>query len=85
MSDLFLRIYQEVLNEQGSDLVLTDVQAGLLARELENFVKSAITKFIKGQKEHGGDLSDRNLSAEIDNEIIDLVIYRWRQRSLEKI
>ena len=44
----------------------------------ERFKRDAYKKYVKGQKEHGGDLYNmpsKQLLKEIRNEIIDLVIY----------
>lgn len=82
-SHLFQVIHESIIVADKDDL-LNLTQRVIFASELENFVFLAIQKFMKGQREHGGDLSDRDLNAEIDNEIIDLVIYRWHQRSLKK-
>lgn len=46
-----------------------------LASSLTVFVESATRKFIAGQNEHGGHITDRALLTEIDNELIDLFWY----------
>ncbi len=46
-----------------------------LASDLGRFVELAIRKYIKGQREHGGCLDDRDLMAELENELIDHVHY----------
>jgi len=48
----------------------------LMAISLTQFVINSIDKFIKGQKEHGGDIRDGNkLDKEIRDEQIDLFWY----------
>jgi hypothetical protein len=47
-----------------------------MSDSLTAFVLAAIDKFEKGQKEHGGDLRDRNHNKEILNEILDIFWYR---------
>lgn len=42
---------------------------------LNDFHTEAVTKFIKGQQEHGGSIFDRNLTKEIGQEVIDLFFY----------
>lgn len=46
-----------------------------IARSLTLFVRSAIDKYAKGLREHGGDLCARPLGQEARNEIIDLFFY----------
>jgi len=46
-----------------------------MARSLAAFTEQSVTKFIAGQKEHGGDLRDRNLPAELSAEQIDSFWY----------
>lgn len=42
---------------------------------LTNFTINAVFKYIEGQKEHGGKITDRDLDTEIDQEHIDLFWY----------
>ena len=46
-----------------------------MATSLASFTEQSVTKFIAGQKEHGGDLRDRNLSTELAAEQIDSFWY----------
>lgn len=46
-----------------------------MARSLAIFAEHAIEKFIKGQKEHGGYIRDRDLMAELYAEQIDSFWY----------
>ncbi len=57
-----------------------------MAISLSNFIVNATRKFIAGQKEHGGDIRDRDLDKEISQEQIDLFWYlsakQWPKKSL---
>ena len=46
-----------------------------MSKQLENFVHASVTKFIKGQREHGGDLLDRDPIIDLHQEIIDSFWY----------
>lgn len=52
----------------------------LIAQDLAEFVFSAIKKFENGQKEHGGNITDRDLNLEISQEITDLFFYTRAQK-----
>lgn len=47
----------------------------LMAKALTEFVVNATEKFIAGQKEHGGLITERNLEHEIEMEHLDLFWY----------
>lgn len=47
----------------------------LLAKALTDFVIDATNKFVAGQKEHGGLITDRDLDHEINMEHLDLFWY----------
>lgn len=47
----------------------------LLVEVLAKTVERTAIKFVKGQLEHGGDLLNRNLGADILDEITDLNVY----------
>ncbi len=64
--------------------ILNAERRARLALELSHFVMEAIAKYHKGQREHGGDIIDRDLDHEIDNEIIDLMFYQYARRRKEK-
>jgi hypothetical protein len=55
--------------------VLTTQRRANLCLDLNTFVIAAIDKYVKGQKEHGGDLKDRDLLMELYAELVDSVIY----------
>lgn len=56
-----------------------------MATSLTRFSEQAIIKYIQGQKEHGGDITEKNLDKEIDQEIIDIFWYnngrRWKEQN----
>lgn len=52
----------------------------LMAKALTEFVVNATEKFIAGQKEHGGLITERNLEHEIEMEHLDLF---WYQRAFD--
>ena len=56
-----------------------------MASSLYTFVQNAIQKYADGQREHGGDIRDRNLLNEINHETIDLFWYqeamRWPKKN----
>lgn len=59
-----------------------------ISSSLTNFIYAGVIKYIKGQQEHGGRLTDRDLLAEKRNEIIDLFFYNeadaWIQAELNE-
>lgn len=60
--------------------VLSDEKVIQLTEDLATFVETAIVKYIKGQLEHGGNISDRDLDNEIDQEVIDLFFYQQARK-----
>lgn len=62
--------------------LLTKERKEQIASSLTFFCIKAVEKYLRGQEEHGGDLADRNLDAEIEAEIIDLMFYnmatKWK-------
>ena len=64
--------------------VLSDEKTLQIVGSLGIFVNHAICKYIKGQIEHGGDITDRDLHEEIQQEIIDLFFYteglKWKEK-----
>lgn len=48
-----------------------------MAVSLAAFFESAVTKFIAGQREHGGDLTKRNLDEEVRKEHVDMFWYSY--------
>ena len=57
------------------DNVLTQDTVKNMVRSLQGFTVTAIQKFIKGQKEHGGKITDRRLMEELGMEQIDSFWY----------
>lgn len=51
-----------------------------LTEMIHNFNIALVEKFIKGQKEHGGSLSDRDLIKEARAEVMDMVVYTHWQK-----
>lgn len=54
---------------------LTEEVKRNMAHSLAAFIEIGVDKFIAGQKEHGGDLRDRNLVDELGAEQIDSFWY----------
>lgn len=65
----------EFIAELDTNNVLNDATIQKMAASLDYFCSQAILKFIKGQIEHGGNITDRDLNKEIFNETIDLFWY----------
>jgi hypothetical protein len=81
-----LRLSLIILNEiQLADKThsLSEETRTKMAMALDYFIIDAIDKFIKGQKEHGGNIEDRDLDKEIRMEMIDSFWYQqaklWKQ------
>lgn len=56
-----------------------------MAEALELFIYRAIEKYVVGQREHGGNIIDRDLSLEIDHELIDLFWYHSANKRKQSI
>lgn len=61
--------------KEGVRFVVSELE--FMAIALDTFLSDAIDKYIKGQKEHGGSILDRDLDHEIYQEHIDLFWYSW--------
>ena len=76
-----------IIQEIDKKEVLSDDTIKKMETSLINFVINSTVKFIKGQKEHGGNLADRNLDEEITNETIDIYWYneakKWKEDTKE--
>lgn len=48
-------------------------------------IDNALVKFAKGQKEHGGDIRDRDLEHDETQEIMDLFLYRVTKQTQAKV
>ncbi len=74
MDQLTEAIFQTVekLDVNGN---LTSEMVSQVTEDLSEFVEFAARKYIKGQSEHGGHISERDLNIEIDQEIVDLFFY----------
>lgn len=71
----------EELQEQKHEISPEEFK--MVPRNLTLFVGNAVSKYIKGSKEHGGDLLDdnRDLAMEIYQETIDLFWYTTAMRT----
>lgn len=72
---------EKTLSELDEEKVLSYNDWVLITNSLEDFIVTSIRKFIKGQKEHGGKITDRDLDIEIDQEHIDLFWYLAARKS----
>lgn len=76
-------IYQPIkfaIASADKNEVLSEERIEELAGNLTTFIEAAILKYIRGQEEHGGNISDRDLDTEILNEIIDLMHYHQARK-----
>ena len=64
------------ISSMDYDCVLTAEAKILMSKSLHAFMIDSINKFIKGQKEHGGDIRERDLDSEMRQEHIDLFWYQ---------
>lgn len=74
INDLQNSIACKIITKDIDKILSTDTIAKM-SYSLAVFQYKAIAKFINGQKEHGGNLADRNLDEEISMEHIDLFWY----------
>lgn len=66
----------------------TDMPADFIEKFIPVFAQSvdnALIKFAKGQREHGGDIRDRDLEADETQEIMDLFLYRAAKQTQSKV
>lgn len=59
----------------------TDAFGPVFAQAIDN----VLAKFAKGQKEHGGDIRDRDLEHDETQEIMDLFLYRVTKQTQAKV
>lgn len=71
----YIKYLQKAIKGFDKENVLTEEQTVRMSESLAHFTFAAITKFIAGQKDHGGDLRDRNLMHELAQEQIDSFWY----------
>lgn len=64
-----------LISNKDTEDILDIETIEFMSETLATFINEAIDKFIKGQKEHGGNIKDRDLNKEINNEVIDLFWY----------
>lgn len=67
---LSFEIFQALENHPDKELV-PYLRRIAMRDSLHAFVLDAINKYYKGQREHGGDITDRNLYEEVRHEQID--------------
>ena len=81
---LILADYIGYVNEDFGKILSYDERM-LMAATLQQFLIKAVDKYFKGQKEHGGSITNRDLQAEIQHEIIDLMWYNaavgWKNKT----
>lgn len=71
---LFCSIQDLIASRPDMDLVHPE-RRDAMALSLAEWVTEAIEKYYKGQAAHGGDIIDRDLAKEIQQEQIDLYWY----------
>ena len=81
-TESLMKEIEKLIEILDKDNILSQLTRDKINIALTRFVEKSILKFIVGQKEHGGNLEDRNLDEEIYNEILDLHWYltakEWR-------
>lgn len=71
-----LGVRAAILNaERENEFVLTDEQRELLVSQCRILLMRGASKWVAGQKEHGGDIRKRDLKREIVDEAVDLFFY----------
>ena len=63
-----------IKKEDDLNVVKPETRARM-ALSLFEFIRAATKKFIAGQQEHGGDITDRNLDEELYKEQLDMFWY----------
>jgi len=61
--------------EKANGITLTESDRALLFDVVTSTVDDLIAKFVHGAKVHGGSLFDRNLPEELNQELLDAIIY----------
>lgn len=82
--DLTYAIQQTIKNFDSQHYTISDDTNAWMTRALAEFVEEAILKFIKGQKEHGGNLLDRDCFAEMGPELKDFFWYYMGAKEKKK-
>jgi len=73
-----LLLHEAIMNTivtTDKDKVLSLSTKYWMCKHLERFVKFSVSKFIKGQLEHGGDIRTRDTISDMGEEIVDLLWY----------
>jgi len=63
---------------------ISDIDRPLVVKWLTAFVVTAAGKYARGAKEHGGSIFDRDLKAEMRQEVIDQFFYAAADEELTK-
>jgi len=66
--------YVAAVNKDFGRCITPEIES-LMAKSLAKFVERAVDKFAKGQREHGGDIRDRDLGFELYQEQLDSFWY----------
>jgi len=74
-SILILPEINEFINSLDINHVISKEVRENMAFSLTRFLEHSIAKYIKGQEEHGGDIRDRDLAFEIEQEFYDTFWY----------
>lgn len=82
--NLFDTIFKQIKNADHFKNLNEETKLRLTTSLFE-FINNSISKYIKGQKEHGGDITEKDLDLEINQEIIDLYWYnegrKWKTKN----
>src|SRR5690242_67653 len=78
----FISKANPVVDKSGATQLLSSDVCKNLTTSFTKFIYEGTLKYIKGQQEHGGDLTTRDLDKEMYNEQLDLFFYnearRWK-------
>ena len=79
MSDIQKKLMDDIrglILEEDTEGQLTPEIREYMATSLLIFVRNSVSKFLKGQQQHGGDIRDRDLLREMSQEHIDMFWYK---------
>jgi len=71
--------------DHSSNPIELDDSATLCMHIVSRQLKATVKKFIAGQKEHGGNLLDRDLNQDMRDEAIDMGVYAIAQEIKEEL
>lgn len=75
LSERLSGVLNEMIWKLDGGKILSFADKIRLNNILKEFLVSSVSKFIQGQKEHGGKLIERDLDRDISEELIDLFWY----------